>query len=133
MCLDIKSSTRRQVADKDVVVYKLLITKYYVNNGLVYFTPYQNTRIEIGRTYQSRLCRNIYNNNRVDYGIHSFTSFSEAKRLVSKYYAKYEDSVVVRCIIPSGSYYYVGKFDVYNSIASNVLRYDKVLKRYSSN
>lgn len=131
MCLDLNKNSKRVKAEKDVVVYKILKLKRNQNNEKVYFTPYQYRNIVIGETYQSRLCRNQYCRRTIDYGLHSFMRKVDAENLVNRYRRGYRDCVIVRCIIPCGGLYYQGEFGYYKSIASNILTYEKIVKRFT--
>jgi hypothetical protein len=94
---------------------------------LSFLTPFRNVEIEIGETYKSKL---IKNDSLVEDGIHSLKKLKDAKLIAS--FDK--DRFVVKCIIPKGSEYYVGKYsdDIYSdsdyvSYASDTLKYVEVL------
>jgi hypothetical protein len=81
-------------------------------------THYQNVEIKIGETYKSKL---IKNDLLIDEGIHSF------KNLKDTNYFAIKNKIVVKCIIPKGSEYYIGEYDGYVSYASDTLKYVEIL------
>lgn len=136
MCLDIlKSNKDMLVAETDIVVYKFLKIR---SKKLV--TPYQYMPVEIGETYESKLKLRLYSDLNLDDeelpdnllvgfvndGFHSFGRFKDA---YAQYSADKGERVVVKCIIPAGSEYYIGVFDSVLSYASSNLKY---VKKYNS-
>ena len=120
MCLKIKSQSRKQIASKDITVYKHLIP-YNITKG-IYTTSYQSSIVEIGKTYHSDLVR--ITSTEVSIGLHSFQSEEVACKR-----ATYWDETLVECIIPKGSSYYIGDFEGLGvSYASDTLTYIKILK-----
>jgi hypothetical protein len=87
---------------------------------LSFSTPFRNVEIEIGKIYKSKL---IKYNSLIEEGIHSFENLEDTKLIASLD----EDLFVVKCIIPKGSKYYIGKFDGYVSYASDTLKYVEIL------
>lgn len=125
MCLE--KISEKKVAKEDIVVYKFVLEE----NGK-YITPFQETEIKIGETYNSEISiaekinlENIhkylnnerYNSNRyINNALHSFKKYLEAvtvidifngKLFLSGILTKYE---MVKCIIPKNSIYYEGKY-----------------------
>ena len=85
----------------------------------MYRTMYQNTLIEIGKTYTSNIIRGEMSPNTITVALHSYADVERTK--FEKHFGW--QVVVIRCIIPRGSRYYVGKFASYKSYASNKLKY----------
>jgi hypothetical protein len=123
MCLYIKRFTVRKIAKTDITVYKVL------NEFDTYYkTPFQRTIVEIGKTYYSDIKRNLFSN-KINVGLHSFVELYGTYWLLKN---KYNDRVVVSCIIPKGSVYYVGYMKsslttVEKAIVSDTIRYDKII------
>jgi hypothetical protein len=102
---------------------EIIINGRVLNNAkvLAILTPFQDVEIEIGETYKSKL---IKYGSSIEEGIHSFENLEDAKRLSSFD----EDRIVVKCIIPKGSEYYVGEYNNgYISYASDTLKYVEIL------
>lgn len=88
------------------------------NENKVLVTPYQCFVVEIGKTYKSNL-ENIFDE--VKIGIHSFVTVKGAIE-------DDIDSIIVKCIIPKGSKYYLGDFNgIKDSIASDTLKYIEII------
>lgn len=83
-----------------------------------YVTPYQHAIIEIGETYYSELVRE---KNEVNIGLHSFVARISA--------IEDGNGLVVKCVIPKGSEYYLGKFNGVDSFASNSLKYLEIISK----
>lgn len=150
MCLEISNNAKEQYATEDIVCYKV-IKRYerfgsdpYDNMiiiGYFYNTPFQDARVEIGKTYRSQLRKVVNTTHKIEEGIHSCVSYEDAQktcRLLGtlSYYA------IAKCIIPKGSKFYVGYFGpsnvvhrdnehnitILNSYASNKLKYVEIVK-----
>lgn len=84
-------------------------------------TPYYNAFIEMGKTYDS-IINYDENCDEIEQALHSFkyeaTAIDESS----------SNSVIVRCLIPKGSTYYVGIFDDCDSYASDRLTYVEIIK-----
>ena len=83
-------------------------------------TPYQGFPIEIGETYESDLIKTY--GNQIHKGLHSFGILNEAIED-----AELDCDIIVKCIIPKGSIYYVGKSHDKVSYASNKLKYLEII------
>lgn len=119
MCLQLKKLAFKHFALTDVVVYKHLKCDRFVSDLL--YTPYRFTSVSIGETYKSDL---IKEHNSVDFGLHSFKHLIDAVLD-----GESEGShVVVKCIIPRGSWYYKGIFFSKTSYASNRIKYVEIVK-----
>lgn len=82
-----------------------------------YKTPFTCCPIEIGKTYTSTL-KKI--GRRVERGLHSF-------KMVANIEKEIHCSTIAKCIIPKGSIYYKGRFDIETSYASNKITYVELL------
>ena len=118
MCLELKSK-RSFVATKDKVVYKHVIS-FHDNKFL---TSFIKTLVGMGKTYESKISFNRYK--QIEEGLHSYPNLSDAEQE-----AQHFNEVLVKCVIPAGSTYYSGTFDGRKSIASNKLKYIKVIRNY---
>lgn len=83
----------------------------YVTAKLV--TYYREADVEVGKTYTSEL---VQVKNTIETGLHSYEKIP---------FAIY--SIVVKCIIPKGSKYYVGIFGNNVSYASDTLKYVEII------
>lgn len=128
MCLKLRFYSRKRTAKEDIICYKWL--RFYPQFGTginVYRTPFRNASVNIGEKYTSELNSPfIFNEYRsIDVGLHSFADRSDAEDIMTKNY-----SVIVQCIIPKGSKYYVGDYYGCVSYASNTIIYEKVIHTY---
>lgn len=120
MCLQIKGLQHiPRIALRDITVYK--VVKDTFNDGS-YYTPYMCMRVQVGETYTAELIRFASS---VEHGLHSFARLEDAVEELRDW--KNNCPEVIRCIIPKGSIYYIGRFGILKSYASNKLRYDKVV------
>lgn len=128
MCLYTKQ-VEPKIAEKDIVCYK-----FYRRYNEILISPYQGFRApEIGITTNANLGKsyrpendnlyihNYYDFKRVDEGFHSFKTLEEVKHKVNGYRNNL-DLVIFKCIIPRGSSYYEGRFDIYKSYCSNSIK-----------
>lgn len=128
MCLYTKQ-VEPKIAEKDIVCYK-----FYRRYNEILISPYQGFRApEIGITTNANLGKsyrpendnlyiyNYYDFKRVDEGFHSFKTLEEVKHKVNGY-SNNLDLVIFKCIIPRGSSYYEGRFDIYKSYCSNSIK-----------
>lgn len=120
MCLDIKRFSFAKRAKTDIVCYKFLVKNDY--NELA--TPYRYRLITIGSTYESELKvkSRFFKNSRVEDGLHSLVNKSDVSRCF-----RGTRGVVVKCIIPAGSRYFEGHFDIYMSYASDKITYVEII------
>lgn len=102
-------------------VTSLIVNKQEFIN-IFYHTPYIKTIIELGKEYTSELYLYEFLN-LVEKGLHSFIQKPNIK----------EGEYLVKCIIPKGSKYYKGIFELgpysFDSIASDKLKYIKIIKK----
>lgn len=133
MCLDINKFSRAKIAKEDITCYKWVFVHVLSASKKEkiydYVTPFFYSHIKIGETYNSILeVRNKYNplyRTEIHSGLHSYADFHTP---MSK---KWGYSVIIKCIIPKGSKYYVGKFDGDKGYASDSLKYVKILETIS--
>ena len=101
------------------------------NHGVL-FSPYQGFRApeigvvtdtELGEPHEPEEISNqdFHGFNRVDKGFHSFKTVEEVKHIVNGYRNDL-NLVIFKCIIPRGSSYYEGRFDIYKSYCSNSIK-----------
>lgn len=128
MCLRIAKGVSEKMAEADIICYKILRVK---DNG--FETPYRYFSVVIGNTYHSDLNgeeRTYYID--IEEGLHSFADASDAEFLIFQNENKYPNQtikfVMAKCIIPKGSLYYKGKFNYYDSYASDCIRYEEIIK-----
>lgn len=138
------ADSRLLIAEKDIVCYKFLERMEHTDydeslttrilrwigikperkSTYSYVTPYQCTDVVIGETYTSHL---VLEYGCVEIGLHSFANekdaLSKSKKIVQRL-----PIVIVRCIIPKGSEYCVGTFDVFVSYASSALTYLEIVE-----
>lgn len=121
MCLRITNT--RKCAEEDIPCYKVLhrCDKDHLQ------TPYQNMKVEMGKSYTSKLDNASY---LVYEGLHSFASFYDAVTEKDTWKGKY---CIAECIIPKGADYYTGLFFnncacmYLESYASDKLQYIKIV------
>lgn len=132
MCLE-KVKTDYKIAEKDIVCYKVIL-KYKSKKD--YTSPYRKSKYSMGETYKAHLFPNHPFNKKVPTGIHTFKTEKGARRLIEildKLYAnslRYPDLCFAKCIIPKGTKYYEGMYDVnalglwwYKSYAAEYLKF----------
>jgi len=94
MCLKIQSTLK--TADEDIVCYKVL-----QKNMRSYH--YSDFIWEIGKTYSTKIDTTAIGV--VKEGFHSYRDLDDAKR---EYFADFKPCIIVECIIPKDSHYYMG-------------------------
>jgi len=112
-----------QIATKDIIVYKHI--RHSEADG--YETSYQFAPVIFKKVLRSKL--NVYHNgsySSIHEGLHSYCNEADAHNQ-----AMYFDEVLVQCTITKGSTYYEGLYNGIRSIASNKLRYDKIISDFS--
>ena len=133
MCLTITNRTP-QIAKKDIVCYKVLRHNFLKRSG--YTTPYMYTSVTLGELMEDKVPVKIHNSiflvkyNLYEGVFHTFKYYSDAVEMCKEDIIG--NSVVVRCIIPKGTEYYVGTWgEVISCYGSKQLQYTKkVLKRF---
>lgn len=128
MCLKIKKNQKALIAEEDIICYKLLYERGIDNFRTVVYME----NIKLGKSYESLILVENGRSNKVSFvsfGLHSYMSLEQAVKTIFSY------DVIVECIIPKGSEYYIGKTDRENdSYASNKIKYtDKIVHRFNRN
>lgn len=106
MCLYVKEGTTLRVAKKPITVWKILNPKWevrivgYVKGKGV--SPYQGKTYTRGKSYRVKLDSSIYG--RIYYGFHAWRT---KKVAMEQNYNGYKN--VVKCTLPVGAEYYIGK------------------------
>ena len=133
MCLVLKENMNPQIATEDIVCYKFVVE---YNPGELR-TPYMDMAVEIGEMYTipagtMRPIKNIFNSIVVEVGFHSFVNYKQA---LLKACEKVDYGRLVRCIIPTGSTYYIGTFGIHSSesYASSSIKYVEIMDMTDSN
>lgn len=132
MCLTVNRDTTVMYADEDIVCYKLLNKfKSSSGQGYRYFSPYWGFMYLLGKNYVTTMKAHEYLRDGqlfVEQGFHSFFRKEDAldsfERVVGDNFGR--NLALVRCVIPAGSEYYVGTWNVkrklYDNYVSNSLR-----------
>lgn len=95
----------------------------------LYHTTYVNAKIEIGNTYTSSLSRdNDLLKSYIETGLHAFVCEKDVSKYLKRSHENKRYAVIVKCLIPKGSKYYVGTFYGYKSYASDTLKYLEILE-----
>jgi hypothetical protein len=139
MCLSIKEKSCKQTAKKDIVCYKFLEQRFdcdmYQKCLFATITPFMFKEIVIGNTYASELKREVIPSergliklDRVEIGLHSMTSKQDCIETASHWVNEGRNQLIVRCIIPKGSQYYVGTYQSLKSYASTEIQYVEVVE-----
>lgn len=112
MCLTVNSKNRIRIASKDIKVWKVFEFK---ENEL--YSPYRYHTYSLGKKHSICMNLEILDETAVHKGIHSFLSKSD----ILKYYKwlHLDETVIIPCIIPKGSEYIRGKFELCPSIVSD--------------
>lgn len=116
MCLNKKKNDRLKFAFRNIVCYKFVEVSW--SGDLV--TPYQRTKIEIGKAYKSPLKNQGY---KVEYGLHSLKNSVDCSEVANIFKDENEEIKIIKCIIPFGSFYYKGDFKGFDGYASNKIQY----------
>lgn len=128
MCLTVKED-EAIIAEEDIVVYKI-VKKSENERFIHYYTLFRYMTVCIGAQYsldhyeEEYFYRGIHWGE-VEYGFHSFSEKS-AKDYI-QYITKHSAVVILKCIIPKGSYYIKGvfasAFGYFDSYASTSIKY----------
>lgn len=127
MCLEIFSNAIEQIAKQDIVCYKLVEQRPYCRYLKTY---YQDTSVELGKTYTSTLKRP--SDTRIEKGLHSFSRMGGIYAIYGVTHLGRKGTIVhiVRCVIPKGAKYYVGSFCGEKSYASSMVTYIEIVHTY---
>ena len=128
MCLVLKADEVK-VAESDIICYKVVL-----KTDEDFVTYYRRSKVKLGCTYESELVvEDGFNTSLnqvkvVEKGLHTFDCTLHASYFMDSNFN--QDSVLIQCVIPKGSKYYVGCFNsYYNSYASEKLVYVKVIDK----
>lgn len=125
MCLNIKWWSVKRIALTDIECFKYVYKDTQLKD--VFRTPHKNTIVRIGETYESPIKRECNpwvswrNRFTIEQALHSFKHVKDARG----------KGTIVRCIIPKGSRYYVGRWGISKndpiSYASNRIKYVEII------
>jgi hypothetical protein len=124
MCLYIKKGQRAKTVKEDIECYKIV----WLENGN-YESYYRHARIELGKTYTSKIER--YGES-IEVALHSLASLKDAFKFVNERIYQPKSVKIVKCTIPQGSKYFQGYFDGEDdSYASDTITYTKEIIKYN--
>ena len=103
MCLI--TNEPEQIADKDIICYKVLKVSYE-SNKCTYFTPYQNKRVFLNKNLlasgKEEIVNNFFSFKSIGKGfIHVYSTLEIARKYLSN-----NEKIIVKCIIRKGTRYY---------------------------
>jgi hypothetical protein len=131
MCLHLNGKQNSpKVATKDITCYKFLKRRLNIHE-YYYTTYYQLSPVEIGNTYESKIIveKSVIGEHIINIALHSFKYLSNLRKTIRRYGYYTDKIVIVKCIIPKGSTYYLGDFEGEGlSYASDKLTYVKILE-----
>lgn len=117
---------KKYITDRRIRAYKILI-----KIGNKYFTPYQETEVYAGlRAKADIVCNKLVYSEfiAISEGLHSLANLDAAKeacKYITSESSLKGDIVIVQCIIPIGSEFYINFRD---QIVSNKLIYPNIIK-----
>lgn len=114
MCLS--NSGEKKIATHDITCYKVVMTR---RNK--YYTIYYGKYVKIGGSYRSSI-KGYYSYCSCSCITKALHSYSNKRSAISDSAYK-RGAAVIRCIIPKGAVYYIGKFGKDRAYASNKLKY----------
>ena len=124
MCL-ITNTPVPSIAEQDIECYKVYVKSY--NDSRV--SPYRRCPMpNINELVTTELQSPV--NLRVDLGFHSFSYFSDAEFVAERFARTKKSSCVVKCIIPKGTEYYLGKFGFDEAYCSESIILKEIIKKY---
>ena len=123
MCLYTKQ-TEPEIAEQDIECYKVYVKSY----GDRWFSPYQECPMPIMNGLVTTELQSPCNL-RVDLGFHSFSYFSDAEIVAEWFARRKKSSCVVKCIIPKGTEYYLGKFGFDEAYCSESIILKEIIKK----
>ena len=120
MCLELIGDYQKKqfIASEDIEVYKVVT---YTDKPQEFITPYQHMVVKLGCTYESEFSFNCDGD--VEKGLHSFCNQARAQLNSQGCLGR----LVVKCLIPKGSRYYIGWYGTAVSYASDKLTYVEIL------
>lgn len=129
MCLSKKSYIPR-IALRDMTVYKTILRE---SSDGKYKSLFMEAPVRLNQSYTgkfkkfSNIFRSLFSRFVMDGFIHSYTSISCARvsKMLHTYHYVLSTPVIVECLIPKGTIYFIGKRD---EIASRKLKYIEIIK-----
>ena len=118
MCL-LTTQKKVKIAEEDITCYKV------INPDMtsLYYTEF---KWELGKLYETeRQCRSKWDVSEVSQAFHSYQSLMDD--LTYAYFESLSPCMMVKCTIPKGSEYYLGKQDAMDGYASNKLIINEIL------
>lgn len=132
MCLFVETAEDPKIALKNIPIYKVVLKSSTGDN--LYFSYYMKSEIKLNIEYQSELdypqTLNFFSATKrkaVDVGLHSFKNLSDAESFLRNHSFEGRLSILIG-YIPTGSRYYQGMFDVWESYASDKIFYYDVVE-----
>ena len=122
MCLYITTLTKKEIASKDITCYKVVLPHPHIKEA--YITPYMSMGVGIGAEFKSNIVIEELHEitMTIEKALHSFVNLEDAI-LEYRNWVAY-DASVIKCIIPKGSTYYKGRYEIENdSYASDCIKY----------
>lgn len=138
MCLT--NISKQKIAERDISCYKFFDTlpKYSffgLNFGKMIISPYRRAEYKLKQLYDSHLYPSSsgwpVSVDEINVGLHSFkfkldaTIFARSRADYAE--TDYSKFLIANCVIPKGSRYFEGSFDVFPSIASNAIIVEDVI------
>ena len=124
MCL-ISYNTDPSTARIDIGCYK--IYKRSSNGWTSLYKDYPMTDIDKLDTTELQRPGDFY----IEKGFHSFAYLSDAEYVAERFSKMHKcETCIVKCIIPKGSRYYVGKYSLNISYCSELIILKKTIKKY---
>lgn len=138
MCLDLVKSSKERIAETDIICYKHVKYRKLSDGSVKYLTPYRGAEIEIGSTYESPIvvCCYYGTPSDIEIALHSFRSKTSCLEDINEERHGNDSNllddsyVLVKCCIPQGSRYYVGRFSGKICYASNKITYLEKIKSF---
>ena len=132
MCLELRKNVKLFISKRNKIVFKYVIEQ--AEDG-IYTTLFQRSKVTIGDgsivTSDLILQKNMYGNDVCEIGLHSFPSIASALKVrgvaLLEDYKNSFNVRLVKCWIPIGTKYYMGKFHSSTSCASDKLIYREVV------
>lgn len=117
MCLYTKQK-EVQIAQEDITCYKVISPDMTSLN-------YTEFKWELGKLYETEIeCRSRWDFSEVSKSFHSYKTLQD---LMHGYFKSLSPCMMVKCTIPKGSEYYLGKQDEMDGYASNKIIANEIL------
>ena len=131
MCLYLNGHTNKVlIAPGDITVYKHLIALPNSDGSPRFVTPYQYADVEVPSEVTTFM--SYVHNMEVDIAIHAFMTERDAHDdAMEEFTLSSHNYVVVKCIIPKGTKYYIGSFANRKACATEKLVYKEIVETIS--